>query len=265
MTTPQQLDLFSSGGAAPPLPRRVEDPRRLPDAALIAAIPRAGQLDAPGLAREAARRGLSDAVPALESLCRRFAGFGREHEIAEQTAALGALAALGGKAATEAVTRLIVSDAVAGPGRTCALEAAAALACQLPPERIAAWLRDDDPAVRAAACGIARTHPAVIAVLIDLLTDLHPPVVQAAALALSRLGQRQGTGVLLRMLAAEPTPTVIAALGSVAGEDECVRLGQIALTHPDLAPAVLAALDECDVPRAAVVAAGVRRRLGLSI
>ena len=276
MTTPRQLDLFSGAGAVPgpapgpvpgpvPGPRpRAGDPRRLSDVALIQAIPGAGQSDAPGLAREAARRRLAAAVPALESLCRGFAGFGLDREIAEQAAALGALAEICGQPAAESVTRLIVSRAVAGPGLARALASATALGCVLPPERIAAWLRDDDPAIRAAACRCARPHAAVIAALLDCLSDLHPPVAEAAALALGRLGRREAAGILLRLLAAEPAPAVIASLAPVADDDACVRLGQTARTHPDLAPTVLAALEESEAPRAPVVAAGVRRALGLS-
>jgi len=40
-----------------------------------------------------------------------------------------------------------------------------------------------------------------------------------------------------------------------------VLLGQTALTHPDLADQVLTALDDSEAPRAAMIAAGVRRRL----
>lgn len=241
MTTPRQMDLFPTAGAAPP--PRPNDPGSLSNPALIAAIPGAGQFEAPGLAREAARRGLAEAVPALEALCRRFADFGQDHEIAEQTAALGALADIGGKPAAEAAARL---------------------GCVLPPDRIVAAARDNNPAIRAAACRCARPHAAVIAAVLDCLTDLHPPVVQAAALALGRLGRREAAGVLTRLLAAEPNPAVIAALAPIAAEDEWVRLARTALTHPDLAPMVLAALDDADTPRAAAIAGGVRRRLGLA-
>jgi len=44
------------------------------------------------------------------------AGFGLDREVTEQAAALRGLASLGGAAAKEAVTRLIVSSAVRGPG-----------------------------------------------------------------------------------------------------------------------------------------------------
>jgi hypothetical protein len=48
------------------------------------------------LAAEAGRRRLVGATAALEALCRRFKGFGTEHAVPEQIAALGALAGIGG-------------------------------------------------------------------------------------------------------------------------------------------------------------------------
>src|ERR1700677_3784956 len=196
----EQLDLFSGAGVSPlpeteahSIDRAPLDPSRLSDTDLIAALPRARQNEASGLAREAARRELPDAVPALEALGRRFAGFGLDREVTEQVAAFSGLVSLGGQAAAEAVTRLIVSAAVRGPGVRAALEAACGLGCRLPPERVAGFLRDDDPLVREAACRCSRGGAEVIARLVDLLTDLHPSVTQAAALELARLGRREGS------------------------------------------------------------------------
>ena len=265
---PEQLDLFSGAGPCPTAsaPASIAwtplDPARLSDTELIAVLPRARQVEAPALAREAARRRLPEAVPALEALCRRFAGFGLDREVTEQTAALRGLAALGGPAAAAAVTRLIISGSIHGPGLRVALEAAWTLGCRLPPERIALWLRDDNPRLREAACRGARGGAAVVAALIDLLTDLHPLVTHPAALALGRLGRSEAHPVLLRLLATAPSPEVIHALAGIADDDDWVRLRQTALRVPDLAVAVLGALEESEAPRAVAVAAGVRRRLG---
>jgi hypothetical protein len=49
---------------------------------------------------------------ALEALCRRFQGFAIERAIPEQTAALGALAGIGGSEAAHAVRRIIVERIV---------------------------------------------------------------------------------------------------------------------------------------------------------
>jgi HEAT repeat protein len=263
----EQLDLFSGAGAGPPVFENASigwapvDPSRLDDASLIVAIERASQAEAPGLAREAARRGLADAVPALETLCRRFSGFGLDREVTEQVAALSGLASLGGAAAREAVTRLIVSGSVRGPGSRVALEAASGLGCRLPPDRVAAFLRDDDPRVREAACRCARGEAGTIAALIELLTDLHPTVTHAAAIALGRLGRREATARLSWLLRTAPSAEIVEAVAGIAGEDEWVRLGQTAAMHPDLAEAVLRALEESEEPRAAAVADWVRRKL----
>jgi hypothetical protein len=104
MPPEHQLDLFDTAGR-PEVPVRApaERPRlaaeTLGDGDLVAAISRASLLDCAALTAEAVRRRLSDAIPALEALCRRFRGFGREQTVPEQVAALDALAGLGGPAA----------------------------------------------------------------------------------------------------------------------------------------------------------------------
>src|SRR5262249_25435313 len=96
-----QPDLFDGAGVRPDYAVRagIERPRLRPDVlgddALIAAIPRVSQADCRDVTVEAGRRRLMGAVPALEALCRRFKGFGIGQAIPEQTAALGALAAIG--------------------------------------------------------------------------------------------------------------------------------------------------------------------------
>jgi hypothetical protein len=105
----------------------------LDDASLIAVLPPAGLSDAPALAAETARRGLVAAIPALESLCSRFKGFGLHHPIPEQTAALNALAAIGGRSAADAVSRLIETLVTQGPGLVLAWSVAAHLGARLAP------------------------------------------------------------------------------------------------------------------------------------
>ena len=261
-----QLDLFAGSGVAPPATAESMDwapidPARLSDAELIAVLPRARQVEAPALTAEAARRRLADAVPALEALCRRFAGFGLDREVTEQTAALRGLASLGGQPAAQAVTRLIVAGVVRGPGVRVALETAVELGCRLPPDQVAEGLRSDDPRIRETACRCARGGAEVVSGLVDLLTDLHRNVVRAAALALGRLGRQEGHAVLVELLRTAPSKEVVGALAGIAEDDDWVRLGQTALRVPELADAVLEALEESDEPRAIAVAEGVKRRL----
>jgi hypothetical protein len=91
----RQLDLFAGAGnpsdhtAAPTVGRPRNVAPGLADDALIAAITLASLGDCRSLAAEAGRRRLVGAIAALEALCRRFQGFGIEHAISEQTAALG--------------------------------------------------------------------------------------------------------------------------------------------------------------------------------
>jgi hypothetical protein len=263
-----QLDLFAGVGehaesvAAAAVVRPRPAPPELDDAALVAAIPRASLADGRALAAEAGRRRLARAIPALEALCRRFQGFGLERPVPEQTAALAALAAIGGVAAAAAAARLIVARVVQGPGLADALAAAARLGVGLPGEVIARLLRDAMPEIRAGACGCARPSPAVIPLLVDLLADVDRGVAREAALALGRMGRGEARPALLRLLREAPSPAVLDAAVAVADEECLVLLGRLARTRPDLAEAALDALDGAESPRAATIAAAVRRSLG---
>jgi len=268
MNADRQLDMFSGAGfvadGAGPEDhgRPALDPSTLSDAALIEALPAAGALDAPALAAEAGRRKLIAAEPALGALCRRFKGFGRHAVVAEQIASMTALACIGGRQAADVVGRAIAEDVVQGPGLPAAMAAAAALGSRLPAEVVLACLRHPNPTVRADACRLARPSAGVVAVLIDLLDDLHDGVTAVAACALGRMGRDEARNRLIRLLANTPSAEAIDAFARIADDDAVILLGRLAQRCPDLAGAVLDALDECELPRAAVVAAGVRRRLG---
>ncbi len=263
----RQLDLFAGAGersgsaAAAAVPRSRPSVPDLDDAALVAAIPGASLADCHALAAEAGRRRLAPAIPALEALCRRFQGFGLNRPIPEQTAALAALAAIGGLAAAAAAARLIVERIVQGPGLAAALAAAARLGVGLPGEVVARLLREAAPEIRAGACGCARPSPAVIPLLVDLLADADRGVAREATLALGRIGRPEARPALKRLLREAPSPAVIEAAIAVADEECLVILGRLARTRPELAEAALDALDGADSPRAATIAAAVRRSL----
>jgi len=263
-----QLDLFSGAGFTPDrvgseFSGRVRlDPSGLSDAALIQALPDAGALDAPALADDAGRRKLLAAVPALGALCRRFKGFGRDVVVPEQMRSLAALERIGGRAAADMVGRMIAEEAVQGPVLPAAVAAAAALGSRLPVEVVLACLRHADPAVRADTSRLAPPSTEVAAVLIDLLDDLHDSVTAAAACALGRMGREEASPRLIRLLANIPSAEAIDAFARIADDDGVILLGRLANSHPDLAAAVLEALDASDLPRAAQVAASVRRRRG---
>jgi HEAT repeat protein len=259
----QQLDLFAATGVTPqrrrpPAPGRPElIAADLADGALIAAIPGAGLAAAPALALEAGRRGLSAAVPALEQLCLRFAGFGLERPVPEQVAALDALALIGGSATADAVARLIAKGIVQGPTRKVAVAAAAKLRASLPGETLLALLRDADPRLRADACRCAGPWPAVREALLDLAYDPDPEVRAAAACALGRMGRREARPALVRLLRDAPSVEVIEAVPAVADEDCIILLGRIVRTRPALAGAARDALELIDHPRARQIVAGV--------
>jgi len=187
----QQLDLFSSADiqAERRLPQSMElrpTATALDDQALIAAIPESNLADSIALATEAGRRRLAAAVPSLETLCRRFSGFGIDRMVPEQAAALQALAAIGGREAAQAVSQLIVRGVVQGPTLNLAASTAARIGSTLPTDVLRSLLRHPDPGIRASVCGCARRRQELISVMIDLLDDLNQGVARSAACALGQ-------------------------------------------------------------------------------
>jgi HEAT repeat protein len=265
----RQLDLFAGAGehsahtAAP----RVDRPRvvasELDDDGLIAAILPSSLGDCRSLAAEAGRRRLVGAIDALEALCRRFQGFGREHAIPEQIAALGALVQIGGREAARVVRRIVAERIVQGPGLVSALEAAAELGIALPGNTIVPLLRHDVAEIRAGVCRCACAWPTAIPLLLELLDDVDRAVAREAACALGRGGRGEARPALLRLLREGPSAAVIDAVSAVADEECLVILGRIARTKPDLADAALAGLDSIGSSRALKIAA-VSRRLPAS-
>jgi hypothetical protein len=78
---------------------------------------------------------MTAAVPALEALCRRFAGFGADRMVPEQAAAIDALARIAGSDAAKALARLIARKTVQGSCLQRAVTAAACLEAKLPRRR----------------------------------------------------------------------------------------------------------------------------------
>jgi HEAT repeat protein len=237
------------------LPGRLASAGDYSDAALIAAIPDGNGTTCRALTEEAARRRLAAAVPALEALCRRFKGFGVHHAVAEQKAALQALADIGGRDAAQAVGRMITDNVVQEPGLAAALDAACRLGCRLPAVVAATLLRHADPAIRANAARCAPSNAAVVAILIDLLGDLHSNVANAAAHALGRMGQTEARPLLIRLLQTQPSAETIDALACIPDPTSIVLLGRIARSTQALAAAALNALREIEDERAAAIVA----------
>jgi hypothetical protein len=261
----QQLNLFSAAGFAveQPLPQRLAHHPAvgdLDDEALIAAIPTATLGDCTALAAEAARRRLAAAIPALEALCRRFTGFGIVRVVPEQSAALQALAVIGSRDAAQAVSLLIVREAVQGPTLCLAVSVAAQLHATLPVDVLRSLLRHADPDIRANACRCACRRPELIAVMTDLLEDLNQAVAKSAACALGQMGRIEARPMLASLLREEPSEELIDAVSSVADEECIVLLGRIARSTPALSDAALNTLESIDHHRASAIAIAIRGR-----
>jgi HEAT repeats len=260
----QQLDLFSTaGGGAPPWPQTPSAGRPLAaaemdDEALIAALPDSSFSESSSLVAEAGRRRLVAAVPALATLCRRFAGFGLHRPMPEQTAALQGLAVIGGRDAAQAVAEMIERAVVRRPTLKVAVRAAAQLRVTLSVDTQESLLRHSDPDIRADACRCARPSTELIAIMVDLLGDPDPTVARSAACALGRMGRIEARPLLKSLLRKAPTEDVIDAVSSVADEECIVLLGRVARALPRLVELALTALESIDDPRAAAIAAGIR-------
>jgi hypothetical protein len=253
----QQGDLFAGGfvaseSSAPPTPA-VEMAMGWSDADLMAALPDAIGARGRSVIAEIGRRRLVHAIPGLAAMCRRFKGFGLERRVTEQADALQALSAIGGRDAAAVVAQLIGDGVIQGPTLAVAIAAAAALGSRLPASAASALLRHPDPAIRAAAACCATEHLSTLPVMIDLLDDLHPPVVAAVVRTLAQWGRTEARPELLRRLNVDPTAELIAAAVGIADDAIIVTLGRIGRMRPDLTSAVLEALAEIDDPRAAIV------------
>jgi len=259
----QQLDLFSASGipvaqVLPQQPASFPAVTDLDDDALIAAIPTASLGDCAALTAEAARRKLADAIPALEALCRSFAGFGIERVVPEQSVALRALGEIGGRDAAQAVALLIARVVVQGPTLGHAVAVAAQLRVALPADLLRSLLLHADPLIRADACRCARRRPELITVMIDLLDDLNHAVARAAACALGQMGRIEARPMLICLLGDEPSEDLIDAISSVADEECIVLLGRVARNIPALSDAALDALEGIDHHRANAIANAIR-------
>lgn len=252
----RQFDLFSPShlGLADVAPAealtRPLVPTDLDDKALTLALPEAHLSAARLLADEAARRRLVAAVPALEQLCRRFAGFGIDSPVPEQLAALDALARIGGRDAADVLVRLITRRIVLGPALVAAVSAAAKLGAELPKHVALLLLRHNERTVRADVCRCLGTWPDAVPVLVELLEDLDGAVRTAAACALGRMGRVEGRPALAQLLRIAPTAEVIDAVSRVADEDCVILLARIARGNTALATKAAVALDHLDHPRA---------------
>ncbi len=95
--------------------------------------------------------------------------------------------------------------------------------------------------------------------LCDLLSDPIAIVGRTAAISLGKIGRQEARSDLHRLAQTDPTPEVIDAITTIADDASIVILRRVALARPDLTDVVLAALEDIDNPRAAVVSAAILR------
>ncbi len=155
-----QPDLFEERGSSQVsvgLLQRMPDVEELTDQEVVARIVTANMAEVEALCGQVLKRGIGDyAVPALESIWRRFFGFGVNGPMREQRCALKTLAKIGTSLSRQALVRIIddpdLFPALLPLVLECATEAILALSGQ----SVTCWLEDSRPEVRESAMVLAR-------------------------------------------------------------------------------------------------------------
>ena len=252
-----QLDLFDDGGQidGERVPTRlVEDAGetvgRLANGELIARLPQADRSSVEALCSQVVSRSLEAAVPALERLWRRFAGFGVRVPFPEQRAVLDTLARVDGAAARAALKRIVLSKGLPASLLPAALRAAAEAELALPASFVAPLLDHEDVAVREPAFALALKAGIGGDRLRDGLIDPSACVRRLAAVALGNRRDAGGREWLIGELARNPSTEVIEALAAIGDDDAIVHLGRCAARHPALAGTVVAILRDMESAKA---------------
>ena len=253
----RQPDLFdlrgrvlSRQGQRPVVPDAGPAVAPLTDDELVATIPEADLSNVEALCAEVVSRSLQAAVPALERLWGRFAGFGRGAPLLEQRAVLGTLAQLDGEPARDALKGIVLSKSLPASLIPAALRAAADAGLTLPAALVASHLRHEDVAVREPAFRLSVAAGVPAHLLRDGLSDPSASVRRAAAIAMGNRGDAEARQPLLDELARQPTTEVIEALAVIWDDDVIVLLGRCAELDPAHRSAVLDVLRDIESPRA---------------
>ena len=258
---PTQLDLFAERGQE--MPRRVPEPMPSPAAApvktlsddeLLDAVPKAGPSTIEAVCLEIVSRSLEPAVPALEALWRRFAGFGVEKPLPEQFAVLETLGRLEGADSRSTLRGIVLSKGLPASLLPAALQAAATAGLALPATFVGPLLDHEDALVREAGFVLAARTDVRADRLREGLFGRSAANRRAAAVALGLRGDVSARQPLYDELARFPSKEVIDAITAVWDDDAIVHLGRCARRHPLLADAVLDALRDIGSARAETVA-----------
>ena len=229
------------------------------DRELLARLEEASPRDIEGLCAEVLSRSLADAVPLLESLWRRFVGFGITKPFREQVCVLRTLAGLDHESARAALKRIVPSQELPASLHGVALQAAAQARLTVPPDSLQPFLRHSDPDVRAAAFRLSRQARLPPDLLRAGLKDPSAAVRREAAITLGLRGIRDARAILLDELARRPSNTLITALAAIGDDDVIVHLGRCAAAQPAHADLIADLLEEMDDPRAVAVAGRLRK------
>lgn len=259
--TPNQLDLFAERGrvtarlAAEPTAAPASAPvATLSDDDLLELIHKAGPSNIEAACSEVVSRSLEAAVPALEALWRRFAGFGVEKPLREQLAVLDTLARLGGTDARSTLRAIVLSKGLPASLLPAVSQAAASAGLALPAAFVGPLLDHEDAAVRGAGFVLAARTDVPADRLREGLFDRSAANRRAAAVALGLRGDASARKPLYDELARYPSTEVIEAITAIWDDDAIVHLGRCGRRHPQLAGAVLDALRDIASPRAHTVA-----------
>ena len=258
----EQFDLFTGGGTVEPAAVPAGKPFRpeaLSDEDILARIPSAGISDVGLLCNLAIERGLGDrAVPALETLWRRFKGFGYERPEPQQTAVIETLAKLGTARAKQLLVDIVTARDLPPPLLPAALSAARSAALHLPANFVRPLLAHADPRIRELAARLSGFGQPDIGALAACLDDTQPAVRRAAAIVLGQFGDARAKAILLSELQRTPTGEIVEALSAIADDDIVVHLGRCADAHPALAGRIAMGLEEMETPRSLRVARRIR-------
>jgi len=251
-----QPDLFGERGLgeadgvpAATVPQAGASVAGLTDGEVIEALPEATLSSVEGLCEAVVARSLEGAVPALERLWSRFAGFGIDEPLAEQRAVLGTLPELRCGSARTALKRIVLSKDLPASQLPLALGAAAEAGLVLPAAFIGPLLGHQEAAVREPAYMLALRAGVPDVLLRTGLRDPSNPVRCAAALALGLRGDGAAKEVLIAELVRDPSREVIEALAAIGGDEAIVHLGRCAERRPDFAGCVIDVLRDLESAR----------------
>ena len=261
----QQTDLFGERGTLTLVAVRAARPSRpdtLSDEDILSRLPGARIAEAGPLCSLVVERGLGDrALPALESLWRRFAGFGQDRLLPEQVAVVETLAKIGTAHAREMLAGIVTAPGLPLPLLPTALRAVLAVSLRLPATFTGPLLAHGDPEIREFAIRLCAFGRPEFEDLEACLADTQPTVRRAAAIVLGGFGRDRAKAVLLAELARHPTGDVVDALAGIADDDIVVHLGRCAGMHPELAGRIAAELEEMQTPRSLKIASRIRGRM----